>query len=312
MKQNNTIVSQKYFNEVYVSLQPHFQSITGKKCKALNDIIFNVAGCLVMSGIDPKQYLKDYSQDKIFDPNCLFKDDVLVFNYFNKNYKRFAEILYSRRSTGLGTPHAASGEGELMAFACSPKVTISKKKGRGDLIVSKKTIEMKGDGVQITSSISGKDFYKSSIIIGKKYSFQPNKNRSYAQGAFEPYDIGKKANHWKAEFQKSGNKKASDFLFELMNATGAAYSRASINSCFPKGIFSPEQLQREMLKAMFLSNTTQQKWDYLSTIKNGIIRTITGDPKQWNKLVDDEVIIPSGNFFRINQHNPLGWYYKFA
>jgi hypothetical protein len=302
--------------EIDTQLRSHLQKITGKQDKALEDIIFNVSGCISRTNISVKEYIADFQSDKIFNPDCLLLDNVEMFKYFNKKYIELAAHLFARRSTGLGTPTAACGEGELMAIVCSPRVKISKKKNEGDLKVDNKTIELKGDGVRVFSTKSGNSFYKEMMALSKLYNFIPNEVNK-GRTAFEPWKDGKTGEMWSAQFKQSGPKIAKEFLIKLMNATGSEFSAASIDNCFKNGIFSSHQLRCEIIKSFF-RNTTKE-WDAFTCIKDGIIRSVSPDATSFDALVDAGVIIPGsnekdtvGNYFRIFNNNDLGWYFRFV
>lgn len=295
-------------------------TITGKKEKALKDIVFHVAGCLVMSDISADEYIQSYLKNEIFDASVLLRDGAKLTDGFSSKFEEFGIELFSHRSIGIGTPRAASGEGELMAIVCSPNVKSLKKKNQGDILVHGKKVELKGKDIQVSSTITGKRFHELSLLIAKKYNIMPNKNtikaEQFKNGSFEPWIEGKKdknqksiGDFWREQFKQIGNSTAVDFLFDLMNATGSTFNKKDIELCFTDNMhFSNLMLQRLILTAFF--KNTPKMWDSLTIIKNNIIRTITSDA-EFEKHINEGLIIPKNHFIRLNQDLPIGWYFDF-
>lgn len=295
-------------------------TITGKKEKALKDIVFHVAGCLVMSDISADEYIQSYLKNEIFDASVLLQDGAKLTDGFSSKFEEFGIELFSHRSIGIGTPNAACGEGELMAIVCSPNVKILKKKNQGDILVHGKKVELKGKDIRVFSKISGKKFHELSLMIAKKHNVIPNKSTikvaQFVNGSIEPWIEGKKdknqksiGDFWREQFKQIGTPAAVDFLFELMNATGSAFNKKDIELCFTDNVyFSNLILQRLIIKAFF--NNTPRVWDSLTIIKNNIVRTITSDA-EFEKHINEGRIIPKGSFIRLNQDLPIGWYFDF-
>lgn len=300
-------------------IAPFLHRITKKHGKALDDIVFNVSGCLARSGVSASRYLEAYASDGIFDATCMLRDNESITENTCPEFRAFVSYLYARRSTGLGTPTAATGEGELMLIACSPLVKISKKKDEGDLIIDGKKVELKGDGVRVFSSMPGTTYYKKNMEIGQRYGFIANPVNA-GRTAFEPWKSGKNnkvANYWLEQFSVKGNEIASKFLEELMNATCSVFSKEAIENCFDTGVFSAPQLRREILKSFF--KNTPKNWDALTSIQDGIVRSVGPDSTSFDSLVDANIIVPGankkdteGNYFRLFNRNDLGWYYRFV
>ena len=62
-----------------------------------------------------------------------FKNGGNVFDHINPKWLNLSKSLWRQRSVGLGTPNAASGEGELMFIFLSPEII---KPTRGDLLIN--------------------------------------------------------------------------------------------------------------------------------------------------------------------------------
>jgi hypothetical protein len=297
------------YKTVLEQLKPFVIKVSHKREeKAVNDISRAMAGAILESGISLDVYLNDFKNDNIFDPSCLVKNTKNIFESVTPKYRDFAKILFCLRPVGLGTPNAMVGEGEVLALFTSPRVGIAKKSGTGDITVDGKNVELKGSGVRVYSQKSGVVFAKEVAEISKRYDIEPN-DVNKGRKAFEPWESSKKKNqHWIQQFAKLGEKKSKKYLFEVMNATGSEFSEESIERVFKNG-FSVQQLEKEIIKSFFKS--TQKKWDAFTVINNGSIVSITHDCDEFDKMVEEGIIKPEANFFRMFQSNPLGWYVKF-
>jgi hypothetical protein len=276
--------------------------------KAVNDVIRQMYHLFALHDIDVTEFIKDFDANRIFDASVLLTGGDL-FSKVTEEYRDLATELYNVRSAGLGTPNAASGEGELMALMLSPDVSVSKKQNAGDLIVQGKYVELKGWAPRVFGNVSGTALNILGQKLCVKYGITPN-SATKKRIAVEPWDTGKKNTHWKEQFQILGKNKAIQFLIELMNGTGATFSESSMARCFSGNIFSPAQLQKEIIKALFAAN--EKKWDFLTVIVDGKVEAVSNSNTDFEKAVDTGKIIPSGNFFRMFQPSTVGWYYRFA
>ena len=141
--------------------------------KKKDSILDSLIAAIVRSGTsfeDLVLCIDDVKNNKIINLD-LFKYGGNIDNYINPKWLKLAKALWRQRSVGLGTPNAASGEGELMFIFLSPKITKPK---RGDLLINGENIEIKGEGVRVNGKISGKVFRALTLDICKKYNLTPN------------------------------------------------------------------------------------------------------------------------------------------
>ena len=157
-------------------LMPFVAHITGKTDKALDDIVFNIAGCLIEAEVSVKTYITAYKNDSIFNAVALYTNNAILSDFFAEEFKYLGSLLYSRRCVGIGTPNAACGEGELMAIACSPSVRVAKKKNEGDLYVNGNAIELKGSSIRVYSDATGKQLHEAGLKLAKQFGFENNKS----------------------------------------------------------------------------------------------------------------------------------------
>jgi hypothetical protein len=115
------------------------------------------------------QFIVDVNDNKVFDIT-FFEKFGNIENYINSNYKKFMKALWRQRSTGLGTPNAASGEGELMFVFSSSLIN---KASKGDLVIDNKIKELKGEQARVDAKLSGKDFRKKTLEVCSKYNLTP-------------------------------------------------------------------------------------------------------------------------------------------
>ena len=290
--------------ETLVKANPFVKRLTDKKAdKALTDLARAFTSALFESGIDIDKFISSYEIDEIFDPNCLFGDHDNVYDYVLPKYRKIAKVLFDYRPVGLGTPNAAVGEGEFMCLALSPRVGITKKKNMGDISVDEtRFVEMKGEQVRIMDDSIGIDFQKRAKSLAKKFGIKPNKcNRN--RTAYEPCgDSPPKVSHWIDEFKRIGKTEAVDFLSLLFEVPKARFTK-----CWTDGIFDYTLLNKVMLKMFFRQQ--EKLWEAFTIIEsNGRIVSITSDPDEFDRMVDDDLIVITGNYMRSFQPVKQGLY----
>lgn len=114
--------------------------------------------------------INDVKDDRVINLD-FFKDGGNIDNYINEKWLKFAKALWRQRSVGLGTPNAASGEGELMFIFLSPKII---KPTRGDLSINGESIEIKGEDIRVNGRVSGRNFRAQTLTICNEYGLTPN------------------------------------------------------------------------------------------------------------------------------------------
>lgn len=292
-------------------LMPFVRKVTGKTAdKAVRDVARALESALRETNIDVAQYINDYHADKIIDPSCLLKnvDDWHQYIVQDK-YVDLCNVLFEHRPVGLGTPNAMVGEGELMFLFGSPQVGISKEKNKGDLTVSDKTVELKGYEFRVFSAITGVDLQSKIAPIAKKYGIKPNQVNG-GRTAYEPWGIKKKQEHWNSEFSRVGMDATKKFLLEVLKSISASFTEDDVVKTFDDGLFNAETLQKEMAKKFFLD--TPNEWDAFTVLTDTKIMTITADPHEFARMIDNGTLYISGDYMRSFQDIKCGFYLRFT
>lgn len=116
-----------------------------KEGKAFNSIYRLVLGTIIDLKI-PTEIVLDYIEcsrkDVVFSSLDFLEGGNWVLNVNNENHIKLMKGLFECCPIGLGTPNAASGEGELMLLLSSPQIT-KPKKMIFKLTMTKKTLKMK-------------------------------------------------------------------------------------------------------------------------------------------------------------------------
>lgn len=296
------------------SLKPFVKLVSKKKEeKAISDMSRNFAIALLESGIEFNSFLKDYNEDKIFDPSCLLSNNDDIFSFVAEHYRKLARIMFEMRPVGLGTPNAMVGEGEFMALFLSPRVGISKKKNSGDLTVDGKTIELKGTQLRFFSPLkaTGKQVQAHASKVAKKYGIKPNLSKGN-RTAYEPWDTGRskklnKTQHWIDQFNTIGEDNSKKFLHELCEVFMDC-SESDFNVCFTKAKFDATKLQLLIVSKFFKG--MEKKWDVFTQIDESKITCITDDQRSFDKLIKNGKLKIVGNYFRSFQDVVVGLYVK--
>jgi len=292
------------FKNDVLMVEDHCQLLTNKTTKhnpkAIKDLSRNLVVALHESGKTVEEYIEAYANDQIIDPSFVFNDGVLWRNYVKQGWEEFCDVMFELRPVGLGTPNAMVGEAEFMLVFGSPRVSLSKIKNTGDVVVDGKTIELKGSEMRIMGNIKGKDVQIHAKKIAAKYNFTPN-NCNKGRTAFEPWS---KESHWQQQFAVSGKEKAKEFLAELCSVF-IKCEPTDFDVCFVND-FSSEVLLKVILKGLWASTT--KLWDSYIVIDNGKISSLDAQPLNFNKLVDENCIKVTGNYFRSFQDNNIGLY----
>ena len=295
-----------------VKAKPFVQTLTGKDAdKALMDLARSLASALFESGIEIEDFILSYERDEMFNPDCLFGDHNSVYDYVKPKYREIAKILFDYRPVGLGTPNAAVGEGEFMCIALSPRVGIAKKKNTGDISVDEtRFVEMKGDQIRIMfDEITGPELQRHAESVSREFDIEPNKvNRKRL--AYEPWGMSlPKISHWQQEFKRIGKDKAIDFL-RLLFKPITTYEKEKLEECFTNDIFEPRVLNKILLKTFF--RLMEKKWEAFTIIEsNGCIISISSDPDEFDRMVDDDIIVVTTDYFRsFSAGAKLGLYCK--
>ena len=297
--------------QVIVALLPFVKDVSGKSGeKAVKDMARAIAGALAEAEISVKQYKEAYHCNNIFDAGCLLGSHASIFDFVTPDYLAFCKVMFELRPIGMGTPNAAVGEGEFMSVFCSPAVKIAKMKGKGDILVNEKYVELKGSGIRIFGDVTGAELQRHAQSISKKYGVNPNtatKNRV----AFEPWyknQGGKKVSHWKEQFKVMGVDKSCRYLTELCGAFMDC-SPDEFQYCFDeKDVFDVMAMERFILKKLFAA--MQKEWDAFTVIDNAAVKCLHNDDDAFANMVESGDVEVTGNYFRSFQETKIGLYVK--
>ncbi len=302
--------------DIVNELSPFVAEVSGKENhKAVIDMARAIAAALAESEVALADYVAAYKKNEIFDAACLLGNHDNIFDFAKQPYLDFCKVMFELRPIGMGTPNAAVGEGEFMALFCSPQVTLSKKKGQGDLIVNGKRVELKGNAPRIFGEISGIALQKHATEISQKYGISPNnvKGGRYAKGkryAFEPWSKnagGEKAAHWKAQFARVGVTTACNYLSELCSAF-IRCEPSDFACCFDDEVFNVQAMERLILKRLY--SVMEKGWDAFTIIENQSIKCLPGEAEQFDAMVDEGRIRVTDNYFRSFQDAKIGLYFE--
>lgn len=277
-----------------------------KKKKAILDTltISTINTYLTLQGV--KDCIEDVEKDEVINIDFFKNGGNLFKDYVKLKWRDFAKELFTQRSVGLGTPNAASGEGELMFLFLSKKII---KPTRGDLEIGKEIIELKGErDVRVMGEIRGKEFRKKTLEVCKKFNLNPNKSNITNLDAVELEKV-QHLTYWKKELSKLSLQKQKEFIGAWLHCLDEEYHNDSVARTFQKGSFDHDLFIREIIKILYAITVRGGNFDKFIILGDGTnSKIISKDTNDFNKKVDDGEIIPRSDYFRINQPYNIGWY----
>jgi len=282
------------------------QNAEEKKKKAILD---SLVISIINTGLtlqEVKECISDVDKDEVINLEFFENGKNLFEDYVKPKWKAFAKELFSQRSVGLGTPNAASGEGELMFLFLSKNI---KKPTRGDLEINGEIIELKGErDVRVMGEIRGKDFRKKTLEICKEFNLIPNKANITNLDAVE-IEKYQHLSHWKNELSKLNLTKQKEFINKWLNCIDGEEHKDSIERIFRQGSFNHDIFIREIIKILYSIMVRDGNFDKFIILGDGTnAKIISKEVSDFNKKVDDGEIIPQTDYFRINQNYNIGWY----
>ncbi|MEM4336865.1 MAG: hypothetical protein QXG86_02560 [Candidatus Woesearchaeota archaeon] len=277
-----------------------------KKKKAIVDSLVISVVNTGLSIQDVKDCIKDVEKDEVINLNFFKKGGNLFRDYVKQRWVEFAKELFTQRSVGLGTPNAASGEGELMFLFLSKKI---KKPTRGDLEVDGEIIELKGErGVRVMSEVRGKDFRKRTLEICREYNLTPNKAYRTNLDAVE-LEKSQHLTHWKKELSKLQLNKQKEFINKWLSCLDGEDHNKSVEKVFEQNSFNYDLFVKEIIKILYKITVRTGNFDKFIILGDGTnSKIISKDEEDFNKKVDTGEIVPQTDYFRINQNYNVGWY----
>ena len=249
--------------------------------------------------------IRDVKKDKVVNIDFFKNGGNLFEHYINPRWVSFAKELFTQRSIGLGTPNAASGEGELMFLFLSKNI---KKPPKGDLEVAGEIIELKGEkGVRVMGEIRGSDFREKTLEVCKEFKLTPNKSHRTNLDAVEIEKI-KHFAYWERELSKIPLQKQKEFIAKWLSCIDGKNHNESVVKIFKQDSFNHDIFIKEIIKILYAVMVRSGNFSKFIILGDGTNSKIISDVKDFNKKVDRGEIVPCSDFFRINQRYNIGWY----
>ncbi len=277
-----------------------------KKKKAILDSLLMSVINVGLTPQEVKDCIKDVERDRVVNLDFFKKGGNLFEHYIKPKWAAFAKELFTQRSIGLGTPNAASGEGELMFLFLSKNI---KKPNRGDLKVAGEIIELKGEkSVRVMGEIRGSDFRKRTLEVCKEFKLTPNKAHRTNLDAVEiekPQHLA----YWKNELSKLAPQRQKEFIGKWLNCLDEENHNDSVARIFKQGSFNHDIFVREIIKILYAVMVRSGNFDKFIVLGDGTnSKIISRDVRDFDKKVDDGEIVSISDYFRINQNYNIGWY----
>lgn len=274
--------------------------------KKKDSILDSLVAAIVRSGIKYEEVLEcidDVSRGCVIDLN-FFKEGGNVEDYINDRWLVFAKHLWRQRSVGLGTPNAASGEGELMFAFLSGDIN---KPVKGDLCINGENIEIKGENVRVMGKVSGKEFRRRTLKMCNSYGLNPNISLKTHLAAVEMEKIHHEQ-YWRNEISKldlEGRIKfVSDYFSCMDDDSGIDFS-----ILFNDGELDFGRFRKMIVKVLYRLMVKDRCFDKFIILGDGSnVKIISNDLEKFDSQIDNGNIVILSDYFRINQDSNLGWY----
>jgi len=226
-----------------------------------------------------------------------------IEKYINPKWLNLSKALWRQRSVGLGTPNAASGEGELMFIFLSPKI---KKPTRGDLSINGQIVELKGEGVRVNGKVSGKKFRIETLKVCDKYKLSPNiaNIRNQQLNAVE-IEKHQHQQHWLNELNKLSISDRKLFIADYMECVDG--NKHNVDELFTPD-FNYTLFKNYITKTLYKSMFNDRAFDKFVMLGDGSNIKILSTVDKFNENVDNGTIHVGSDYFRINQDAGIGWY----
>ena len=279
--------------------------------KKINDILDNIIISIINSNLsyaDVIDLINDINTNSVIDTAILFVGGNL-WKKINARWRKLAKNMFGRRSIGIGTPNAASGEGELMfLFLAGNKVS---KPSKGDLLLDNNKIELKGNFPRIQGLISGEDFRKKTVKCAKLHHVQINK--SFSRKNIDAVELEKKQwnDFYIKQFQHMNINQSKSFCNDWLKCIDEKDHSQNVNKVFVNGKFNFELFKKEIVKILFEIHLQNNPFDYYIILGDGNnVRVISSSLEEFAKRIDNGSIELSDDYFRVCQRYPIGWYIK--
>ena len=270
--------------------------------KKKDSILDSLIASIYRSETSFEDVIKDVKNGEVIDIN-FFNKGGNIDNFIKPKWLKFAKALWRQRSVGLGTPNAASGEGELMFIFLSPDI---KKPTRGDLLIKGESIELKGEGVRVNGKITGKTFRNLTIKLCNKYGLTPNKSNRTNLEAVEVEKV-QHEDHWKSQISSLSEDMQKEFISEYLECIDS--NKHDVSCLFENGSFNFQELRKKIVKILYSSMVKDRSFDKFILLGDGTdAKILTNDTNKFNENIDNGLITISSDYFRINQDTAIGWY----
>lgn len=273
--------------------------------KKKDSILDSLMGAIIRSDTsfdDVVLCINDVKDDRVINLD-FFKDGGNIDNYINEKWLKFAKALWRQRSVGLGTPNAASGEGELMFIFLSPKII---KPTRGDLSINGEIVELKGEDVRVSGRVSGRNFRTQTLTICNEYGLTPNIANRTNLAAVE-IEKPQHESHWTRQLNKLSTHDRISFVSRFFKCIDGNNFDASF--LFQDGILNFKELKKAIVKVLYRSMVSDRSFDKFIILGDGHNAKILGnDLIKFNEYIDNDIIQVKSDYFRINQDANIGWY----
>jgi hypothetical protein len=283
--------------------------------KKRNAIMDPLVGILVRENIKKDElieFINDVESDIVFNIDFFDKGGD-VKDFINKKWLNLLMSLWRYRSVGLGTPNAASGEGEFMFIFSSKHIT---KPTKGDLLVNGKIIELKGEETRVMGKITGKMFRENSLLIVNKFGLIPNKSSvgtGMSRKVIDAAELEKKVNekYWEEQISTLDINNQMEFINQWLSIIDNKEHYDSVSRIFYNNLFNQPILVKEIVKILYSNMCDTSTFNKFAILEDGSnVKILSNDIDDFNKKVDDGTIIINGDYFRINQDLNIGWYIK--
>jgi len=240
--------------------------------------------------------INDVNNDDVVNLD-FFDNGGNLYNYINPKWTNFAKALYRQRCVGLGTPNAASGEGELMFIFLSHHIT---KPTKGDLKIRERKIELKGEKTRVMGKITGKEFRRRTLTLPEKYTITPNKSYKTNLDCVE-IEKKKHRDYWNDELSDFSTTTKKEFIND--------YLKCIDNKDHNVDFVDLELLPKEIVKILYSEMVSDRNFDEFIILGDGTnAKVLSNDVEKFNEKVDNGTIEIKSDFFRVNQNRNIGWY----
>lgn len=273
--------------------------------KKKDAILDSLVAAIFRSGVqmeDLNVFLNEVNNNIVLNIS-LFTDGGNLYNYIPEKWHSFIKALWRQRSVGLGTPNAASGEGELMFVFISPQIS---KATRGDLLINGENIELKGEGVRVQGLISGKQFRQKTLRVLETYKLQPNKSIKTNLDSFE---IEKKqhSQYWLNVLSNLNIDTQRSIINDYLKCIDDNNHVDSVENVFCPNI-NLTILYKEIVKIIYTQMDSYRKFDKFIILGDGTNIKIVNSIDDFKRKIDENIIKLGSDYFRINQDMNIGWY----